>query len=109
MNESRRKGICCYYCRRKFSPVIKKTKDHLVAKDLGGFDIEENYVDCCFDCNQWKGNKTLEQWLAIVQKWLVKGNNAVYTNIELGQMVGSIKKLIKEIKDKKDISTYKPK
>jgi len=108
MNQSKRNGKCCYYCRRKFNDEIEKTKDHVVAKSKGGLDNEENYADCCFECNQWKGAKTLADWLKEVEKVQRRGKHLVYTKIEIGQIIGNIKKLMNEIKHKTNISVYKP-
>lgn len=107
-NRSKRNGCACYFCRRPFSDEIQKTKDHLVARSKGGFDKEENYVDCCWNCNQWKADKTLEQWLEHVAAFLKRGVHKIYTKTELGQITGNIKKLIKQVKGNKNISIYKP-
>ena len=46
---------CCSYCRK----TIKKEEsevDHIVPRDLGGFDQESNYTLSCFLCNNGKRN-----------------------------------------------------
>jgi hypothetical protein len=107
MNQSKRNGVACYYCRRSFDDSNSRTKDHVVAKSRGGFDREDNYVDSCWSCNQWKADKTLSAWLTEVEKWLKRGRHSEYTKTQLGQIVGNIKKLITELKKNKNISTHK--
>ncbi len=104
-----KKGIACFYCRSFFDEKIRKTKDHVVASSKGGLNTPDNYVDCCFRCNQWKRDKTLKDWLKEVSAWLYGGKkHPIYTKIQLGHMVGNIKKLIKWVKDNDSISIYKP-
>lgn len=107
MNLSKRNGIACYYCRRAFDSDVTKTKDHVVAKSRGGFNTAQNYVDCCRDCNQWKGDKSLEYWLHEVKSFLDRGKHPNYTKSQLGQIVGNIKKLLTELKQNKKLSTHK--
>lgn len=108
-NQSKRNGVACYYCRRKFNEDIEKTKDHIVARSKGGTNWHENLADCCFDCNQWKKDKTLVQWLYEVEGFLKRGVHRIYTKTELGQIVGNIKKMMIELKGSKNVSAYKQK
>ena len=41
---------------------VLMTKDHIVAKSLGGEDSLDNYQPMCQTCNSKKGDKTLEEW-----------------------------------------------
>lgn len=107
MNLSKRNGKACYYCRTPFNDVVTRTKDHIVAKSRGGFDKEENYVDACPVCNQWKADKTLVRWLYEVEQCLKRRRHRIFNRIQLGQIVGNIRKLIAELKTAKNISTHK--
>lgn len=97
----------CFYCRQAFDDDRTKTKDHVVAKSRGGFNTLENYVDCCFTCNQWKADKTLIGWLRQVEESLKRGKHRYYTKTQMGQIVGNIRKLLAEMKNRKDVSTHK--
>lgn len=41
---------------------VLMTKDHIIAKSLGGKDDISNYQTMCYVCNQLKSNMTIEQW-----------------------------------------------
>ena len=54
-------GKKCYYC----GETIKWedfTIDHVQAKSAGGKNRKSNYVCCCRDCNNAKGNMSVEQF-----------------------------------------------
>lgn len=53
----------CAYCGRALlhesaRSVLARTRDHVVPKHLGG----QRTVECCYACNQMKGDMTPEQW-----------------------------------------------
>lgn len=100
----------CRYCRRQFDDNAPKTKDHIVPVSKFGLDKKENRVPCCFDCNQWKDNKTLEDWLKELQK-IIKKEKKIrppYNKNLIGLMIGSVKKVMDEIeKNKSKVSIYK--
>jgi len=100
----------CRYCVREFDYGIEKTKDHVVPVSRGGLDLKLNRVPCCWDCNQWKGDKTPENWLKELQK-IVKKENKIrppYNKAMVGLMIGRLKKVIEEAKSNQSkISTYK--
>jgi len=50
----------CAYCGNVFKKT-DLTRDHVFPTSKGGKDIWENVVTACFHCNQWKGDRTLEQ------------------------------------------------
>lgn len=50
----------CQYCGIKLSKK-QTTLDHVVPRSLGGKTTWENIVISCFDCNQEKRNRTLQQ------------------------------------------------
>ena len=50
----------CQYCGMEITPS-KATVDHVIPKDLGGENSWKNCVTACFDCNNKKGNSTLEK------------------------------------------------
>lgn len=107
MNQSKRNGKACYYCRRQFNDKIKKTKDHIIASSRGGLNVSDNFADCCDNCNQWKADKPLEKWLDQVLGYLRRKRHPVYTVSELGQIVGNIKKLISQLHNNRTVSIYK--
>jgi 5-methylcytosine-specific restriction endonuclease McrA len=45
----------CKYCKR-FIHKTESEVDHIIPKDLGGFDETSNYVLSCHDCNNGKLN-----------------------------------------------------
>ena len=51
----------CFYCEK---PMKKGqvTKDHVLAKSLGGTNSKKNIVNCCKVCNTFKSNMTVEQF-----------------------------------------------
>lgn len=54
-----RDGYRCQYC---FSDVRKNlTIDHVLPRCKGGPTTYDNCTTACFDCNQKKANKTLEE------------------------------------------------
>lgn len=59
----------CYYCNK---PLREKqvTKDHVIAKSLGGNGHRKNLVDCCKLCNTFKSNMTIEQFTFKLQTML---------------------------------------
>ena len=76
----------CFYCNRKVKTAGGFTRDHVFPKSLGGED-KDNMVDCCYECNQFKADQTLSQWLQVVEvmlKYKLTFNN--YTTPLLGQM-----------------------
>lgn len=50
----------CAYCGGVFNKT-KLTREHIVPISKAGNDTWENCVTCCVACNQWKGDKTLEE------------------------------------------------
>jgi 5-methylcytosine-specific restriction endonuclease McrA len=50
----------CMYCGKPF-PEHQLTRDHIVPKSRGGQDRWENVVAACRRCNQYKGNRLLEE------------------------------------------------
>lgn len=50
----------CAYCGNLFKKS-DLTRDHIFPTSKGGKDVWENVVTACVHCNQWKGDRTLEQ------------------------------------------------
>jgi 5-methylcytosine-specific restriction endonuclease McrA len=50
----------CAYCGSKLAAKIL-TRDHVIPTSKGGKDIWDNCVAACKTCNNWKGDKTLEE------------------------------------------------
>lgn len=53
--------FCCY-CGRGIHIPLKKTVEHLVPLSKGGNDSPHNKKSCCHKCNNWRGNKPLENF-----------------------------------------------
>jgi len=54
-------GRRCVYCDRENVPL---EIDHVIPRSKGGGDRVSNLVIACHDCNQEKGNRSLEEFLA---------------------------------------------
>jgi hypothetical protein len=50
----------CAYCVGSFKRG-DLTRDHIHPVSKGGKDTWENVVTACYTCNQWKGDRSLEQ------------------------------------------------
>jgi 5-methylcytosine-specific restriction endonuclease McrA len=94
----------CRYCQRLFNEKaaptdpLKKTKDHVVPLSKGGHDKKENRVYCCYECNRWKNNHSLEVWLKLVKRsrsLLTKARS--YTAKELNLIIQNIQSVLREI------------
>jgi hypothetical protein len=55
-----RDDYLCMYCG-KSHPERDLTRDHILPKSRGGRDAWENVVTACRRCNQFKGNRTLDE------------------------------------------------
>jgi 5-methylcytosine-specific restriction endonuclease McrA len=55
-----RDGMKCQYCLREFVKS-ELTVDHVVPRSKGGMSTWTNVVTSCHQCNNLKGNKTLEE------------------------------------------------
>lgn len=56
-NILKRDNYECQYCGKKGGQM---TTDHVIPKALGGEDSWENLVCACVECNNRKGNRTLQ-------------------------------------------------
>lgn len=52
----------CCYCETKLTGRVVATIEHIVPRSKGGKEIGENKRPCCFQCNSWRGNKSLNYW-----------------------------------------------
>lgn len=92
----------CFYCQKE---VHHLTKDHIVPKKNHGTDEIINLVPACKNCNQWKGSKTLEEWLLEVytSKSDCKVDYAVkYNEVRKTNIIRRIKLLLKHVKENKE-------
>ncbi len=55
-----RDGYQCLYCGKIFN-YSTLTRDHILPRSRGGRDVWKNLVAACRRCNQYKGNRTLEE------------------------------------------------
>jgi 5-methylcytosine-specific restriction endonuclease McrA len=99
----------CKYCRNEFDETTIKTKDHVVPLSRGGLNTKENRVFACYDCNQWKADYSLEQWLKDVRRVLKKNKiKEPYTVAKLGYMISAIQTQMNIIKKNQNkVSIYK--
>ena len=67
----------CLYCSRQFAAGAL-TRDHVVPLSRGGRDRWQNVVSACRRCNQFKGNRLLEDvgWELVALPY--RPNNAEY-------------------------------
>lgn len=70
-------GPYCFYCGIKVvKPRGEKPKsnwatvDHVIPRSKGGTRSDDNSVLACYRCNTLKGNKTLEEFEAELQRGL---------------------------------------
>lgn len=81
----------CSYCQRVFDEKVQRTKEHIFPISKGGFDIKENRIYACFDCNHWKDDKTLDEWEKEIKCLIgVKSMIKNYTTNDLIQILESI-------------------
>lgn len=59
-------GLRCAYCEEDCKSCA--TVDHLVPKSKGGGNTLDNMVIACLNCNQTKGDKTVEEFKPLVLK-----------------------------------------
>ena len=63
----RRDNFTCQYCNKR-RKKDKLSIDHVIPKSKGGKSSWTNCVTACFDCNNRKGDKTLEESNMKLQK-----------------------------------------
>lgn len=54
-------GYKCGYCACELTRQTV-TRDHIIPRAHGGKTTDDNLVACCRDCNQQKGDLTLEEF-----------------------------------------------
>jgi hypothetical protein len=84
----------CQYCERPFWwQQMQETKDHIIPKSKGG-KKGSNLIKSCWDCNQWKANKDLSEWLAEVTEAIVNGRRIKpYGRDHLNNILINIRKI----------------
>jgi len=99
----------CRYCQRPFDEYVEKTKDHIIAQSIGGKDSKHNKVQCCWDCNQWKSDKSLKDWLKELKRIAKKDNiRKPYDSKLIGLMIMNLNIVIEETaKNQQKMGTYK--
>jgi 5-methylcytosine-specific restriction endonuclease McrA len=63
----------CFYCGKKCTLSDKKlnqkdffTLDHVIPKARNGIDLMENLVGACFECNNKKGCKDVNEFYNVL-------------------------------------------
>lgn len=64
--------LFCCYCGEVCNLTI--TREHLIPKSKGGNSTRKNMKDCCFQCNQERGNKDWKHWATHINKHLLRNN-----------------------------------
>lgn len=60
-----RDAHCCVYCGAKgWSVGVGLVLDHVVPTTKGGTNAPTNLVTCCKSCNDSKGRRDVESWIA---------------------------------------------
>ncbi len=54
----------CAYCG---DPMKKPSRDHVIPRSHG-YTLRNNKIWCCEPCNRHKSNRTLEEWLVVLQR-----------------------------------------
>ncbi len=54
--------VNCFYCDTVINSKYEHSYDHIIPRAKGGKDTFENLLDCCKNCNQSKGDKSLKEW-----------------------------------------------
>jgi len=85
-------SIICGYCKEDVKNHGGKSIDHIIPKYLGGENKRRNYIICCKECNNWKANKTMLDWLISIEFYI--DNQIPYRNFIPSRM-GQIRKTIK--------------
>lgn len=56
-------GTHCYYCDLEFNEIDLKTIDHIIPTSKGGRNTSSNKVSCCSNCNVYKSNLSLTDFI----------------------------------------------
>ena len=62
-------SFACVYCGAKMGDILL-TVDHFIPLEMGGKNIESNFVSACRKCNKRKGNDSPLVWMANCHRWL---------------------------------------
>lgn len=84
----------CYYCLRPFSSILKRTIDHVVPTSKGGTNCISNKVNSCQDCNAWKSDLSILEFLTLVENRLHKNKTPKfknYTRLNLQNIINALK------------------
>jgi hypothetical protein len=82
----------CQYCERHFS-YVEKTDDHIIPYSKGG-RRRNNITNACSECNNWKGNKDLSEWLIVLTEYFLAGRYKTgYGGKRIEKMLINIRKL----------------
>lgn len=68
-----RDQFTCQYCLRHTADFRKGeylTRDHVHPQSKGGPDAWENVIASCSTCNHWKDDRTLDQFIEVMQSEL---------------------------------------
>ncbi len=82
-NQLRKIPDVCSYCQREFQPWRTRTLDHIIPtsvvgkhKNIRSDDIVlNNLLICCYECNQAKANRSLIEWLSVLDDYMI-GNKS---------------------------------
>ncbi len=90
-----RLDVICKYCKMKTKKNGGYTRDHVIPKSKGGIN-KGNLVHCCKECNQFKNDLSLKEWLKKIDELIEnKIGYKNYSILRLGQIRKSIKLKLK--------------
>lgn len=94
-NAMSKPDVICQYCKIKTKKVGGYTRDHVIPKSKGGIN-KGNLVHCCKECNQFKNDLSLKEWLKKIEELIEnKMQYKNYSILRLGQIRKSIKLKLK--------------
>ncbi len=72
------------YATMEDGSEVLMTKDHILAKSLGGENAIYNYQPMCQNCNSKKGDKTLEEWEVYNKKVIYETTGLNFDIVSMG-------------------------
>jgi 5-methylcytosine-specific restriction endonuclease McrA len=84
----------CVYCDAQQVPL---TKDHVIARSKGGSDRVSNLVLACVRCNEQKGNRPVEEFLAHDPERLARIRSTLKTPLRQAAVMNSTRRALTRV------------